>query len=643
MQQGGKQVSQNVIKIGFQKTVTEVLKTSCKEIGKAVGLHVLKQSIETLVHNHLSKFCSDIGENLLSSFHHAAVFATGLQETLQIVYKTFGKKEAEKLVQDKIQKILCGVNGLVSDVKTIFTSITSSVSAGIGMALNKRSMTGNHLEIANIAHELLTYLKKIYDTFNFFTKIKDLLFGHITDFDTELRKTCSSKQVHENQISAQDIEAFQLKAVGDIKSALGQKAGQLIEEWTAQMLNKAAVCAIKVVSSEVKKMSMKQRENKEMQKLRQLIVKERERKLNEVLSGNTDAAALEPSNAHIEECMQIMKKTKSSKVFAELVREGVPMDRFCAQALEEAIPHVLSSFNAQKIKIRVETTDGEFVHETPFDDHDVQVITLKLERSADGNFGHYEGEECGGNKGGNNCMFEAATNELRKLNPNANIPDAATLREMTANMIESSPEVRHAIERGWHQYTLNRNMYGGAPQGMGEPAIGGLYKENKKYSELNKFEQDHQPASSHIQKYAKDEGIRNINNLDMPVMSLPKEYHQETLNYKGKANSNKNDHGIFHQLQKKYLSEGQYAEAIWHAVKANWIPIVMKETNADLRRKYANETMEHFTRWSEVKWIDKTNKTRKVITDKESKDLINRFKMKIGKDNLERMHNATFY
>ena len=69
----------------------------------------------------------------------------------------------------------------------------------------------------------------------------------------------------------------------------------------------------------------------------------------------------------------------------------------------------------------------------------------------------------------------------------------------------------------------------------------------------------------------------------------------------------------------------------------------MKETNADLRRKYANETMEHFTRWSEVKWIDKTNKTRKVITDKESKDLINRFKMKIGKDNLERMHNATFY
>ena len=240
-------------------------------------------------------------------------------------------------------------------------------------------------------------------------------------------------------------------------------------------------------------------------------------------------------------------------------------------------------------------------------------------------------------------MFEAVTKELRKLYPDARIPDSATLREETAKMIESSPEVRQAIERGWHQYALHINMYGGVPEGQGKPAVGGLYRDNKKYSEKNKFEQDHQPASSHMQKYAKDAGVRNINILDMPVLSLPKEYHQQTLNYKGKANSNKNDLGIFHQLQKKYLEEGQYEEAIWHAVDVNWIPIVKKENDPNLKKEYVNAIKKIFTDWSNVKFTDSQKNTRTVITKEDSKNLIKRLEMKLAKHNLERMHNATFY
>jgi hypothetical protein len=642
LKEGGKQVSQEVMKLGFQTTVREVIKTSCKEIGKAVAFHVLKQTIETLVHNHLSKFCSDIGETLLSTVNDLTIFVTGLQATLKKVVMTFGKKGAEKLVQEKVQKLLFGGNDFFSDVKTVLSSVTSSVSSGIGNALSKQRMTGKHLELLNISQQVLSFLKEAYDAFNFLKKIKDLLFGHITDLDKELEKECTSKTIQEKQISDQEIGAFQLKAVGDIKSALGQKAGQMIEEWTAQMLNKAAVCAIKVVSKKAKRMYQNQRENKEIQKLRQSIVKERERKLNEILSGNTDPEALEPSKAHIEECMKIMKKTKSAKVFAEIVREGVPTDRFCAQALEEALPTVLSSFNIPTIKIRVETSDGELVHETSSNDANVKVINLKLERSANDHLGHYRSEE-GGSVGGNNCMFEATANELRRLYPDADIPDPATLREMTATRIESSPALRHAIESGWHQYTLNKNMYGGAPLGQGTPAMSGLYKHNKQFSEKNKFEQDHQPAVSHIHKYAKDEGVRKISSLEMPVLSISKENHQKTKNYKGKAHSTvNNDHGLFHEMQKKYLSEGQYAEAIWHAVKENWIPIVKEEQNADLKRQYCESTKSHFELWSQVQWTDKTNKKRTFITKDESKILTKRFDMKIAKINVERLYNAAY-
>ncbi len=641
LKEGGKQVAQEVTKSGLQTTVKEVIKTSSKEIGKAVSLQVLKQTIETLVHNHLSKFCSDIGETIISTVNNLTVYVTGLQATLKKVVMRFGKKGAEKLVQEKIQKILCGVNSFFTDVKTILSSVTSSVSTGIGNALSKQRMTGNNLEILNISHQVIRCLEKMFDTLNVIQKIKGLLFEHINALDKELQKECTLEKIQEKQMSDQEIEAFQLKAVGDIKSALGQKAGQMIEEWTAQMLNKAAISAVKAVSKKTKRMYQNQRGNKEMQKLRQHIVKERERKLNEILSGNTDPEALEPSKAHIEECMKIMKKTNSAKVFAEIVREGVPTDRFCAQALEEALPSVLSSFNIPTIKIRVETSDGELVHETSSNDANVKLINLKLERSANDHFGHYGSEESG-SVGGNNCMFEAAANELRRLYPDANIPDPATLREMTAKRIESCPKLRHAIESGWHQYTLNKNMYGGAPIGQGTPAISGLYKDNKQFSEKNKFEQDHQPAVSHIQKYAKDEGVRKISRLEMPVLSIPKEYHQQTLNYKGKANSTKNDHGLFHEMQKKYLSEGQYAEAIWHAVKENWIPIVRNELNADLKRQYSESTKSHFELWSQVQWTDETNKKRTFITKDESKILMRRFDMKIAKMNVERLYNAAY-
>ena len=642
LQEGGKVVANSSMKLGFKTMAMEVVKTTSKEVGKAVALQALKYGIEKLLELHLSQFCKNVGEKMLSVFNDASIYISGLRETLKRVLKTFGKVGAEKLVQAKIQAVVFGTSPLLADIKTVIDSIMSSVKTGIRNALSKAKMAGKELQLASLALEVVTFLKSVYDVIKFVKKITSMLIGSIFDLNNELTKSCNSAtNMEEHQVSSEELETFQSKAVKDLKSALGEQAGELIREWTAKMLNKAAVSAISLVAKEAKKLHRNIKENSEMKEFRQLVFKEREKQINNSLQEDTASTPLSSSEVHIEECMKILKKTKSAKVFAAVVREGVPMDRFCVQALEEVLPLIIPDI-PHKVKIRVETSDGQFVHQTLGGDADTCVVTIKLDRASGGYLGHYSSEGAKGStvpSGQNNCMLEATTDELRRMFPDAKIPDAKTLREETANQISNSPSIQHSIQSGWHQYTLNERMYGGVPLGGGVPYQGGPYGEVKKtYSERNVTEADHQPAQSHINKYAKDVGVRNIHPDLMPVITLLTTEHAQTLNFRYKAYRIKEgkDYSAYHETQRKHLQDGNYDEAIYHAVEKNWFPIANRLDGND-RKTFCDEIRNHFDRWAQVNYADGSGHT--VITPQQSTRLQQRFDLAMAQpilDNLRR-------
>jgi len=632
LHQAGKQVATNVMKTTFKEAAKEVIKSTATTIGKAVAFQVLRQGIETLVQKYLRGFCNQVGTAVIGLFNNIFIYFSGLPKTLEDLYKSCGKAEAKQFVKQTMQKILSGGQGFVKNVETLFNSVLGSVSTGISNALAKRKMAqAKELEAASIALDILNSVNKIYEQFKFIFQIENLLKGHVGDFNTELKKCCESKKgsstksSEEKKISDEEVENFKVEVENELKSTLGKEAGRMIEAWTAKMLNKAAVCVVQIVAKEAKKVYNKKKENNEIKRLRKLQTKERQRKLNESNgTGSADQENQGPSEAHVEECMKIMKKTNSAKVFAEIVKEGVPLDRFCVQALEEVLPKVLEGVS--NLKISVETTDGEFSHQTPTAHGDsANVINLHLDRE---NNHFISGEET--KSGNHDCMLVAAAEQLKQMYPGQNIPDAETLRELIANKIEQSPEIRASIERGWHQYTLNQKMFGGVPRGCGEHGYGGFYKDARKRSERGIADADHQPAFSMFQN-AKDPGVRSLTKGELPTLTIPTDRHSETLNYKGRANSFKSTSaaGAFNFHQRDLMQKGQYMDAIWHAVNVNWMPW-MKDLPPAEKTQYKAGLDKYCEDWTKLKMKDGSSRT--VISSAEGSELKRRISMKLFRE-----------
>jgi hypothetical protein len=86
-------------------------------------------------------------------------------------------------------------------------------------------------------------------------------------------------------------------------------------------------------------------------------------------------------------------------------------------------------------------------------------------------------------------------------------------------------------------------------------------------------------------KEAKDGFIKNMDENAFPSMSIPRGLHKETLNYAGKAKINSE----FNQQQKKFMREGKYKEAMFHAVDVNWLgPIFGRESAEVIDKVYNN-------------------------------------------------------
>ena len=171
----------------------------------------------------------------------------------------------------------------------------------------------------------------------------------------------------------------------------------------------------------------------------------------------------------------------------------------------------------------------------------------------------------------------------------------------------------------------------------GQVAKSGSYRMvRNNFSKKGLVEADHQPAQSHMKTYAKDKGVRDISKEQLPTMSIPLDVHKETANYKGRATTTRPDsYGRFKSLQEKYLKEGDYKEAVWNAVKTNWIPYVRGLNDKELRREYKDAMADYFVQYSNLEWADKSRdesgNVKTVIRKDDARDLTRRLNSKLAK------------
>jgi len=131
-----------------------------------------------------------------------------------------------------------------------------------------------------------------------------------------------------------------------------------------------------------------------------------------------------------------------------------------------------------------------------------------------------------GSSSENNCMFTRILSQVKEAYPEANFQglDEKKLRNLTADLIEKDPEIRNSITSGWHQYTLESGLYGGASQFIRtSDSIGraGPHKQVRQYSKEETIEADHQLSVSMLKKYAKDDWVKDLKPGNLPAMCIP--------------------------------------------------------------------------------------------------------------------------
>ena len=520
---------------------------------------------------------------------------TSIKETLDRLYRLHGPEEAQRIVNEKMKSV---TTGWVQQGQEWLSKVVTSIASGLGEAFSKRQMVGAASQTFQIATKVLSIINWIVDKFRVVIQLIDLMVTHTTQFDSELKKCFYQRTAtsgpERTDVSDEEVNQFQHKVQNDMKTTLGHEAGQMIKSWTTQVLQTASKQVVTLAARNDKKAYREHKEKGYRDELRRL---KEERRRNAQSDGRESAEdkVAPPSEAHVKACLDLMRKTKDPKLFAALIREGVPADRFCVDALSGALPAILQKFgvDVSKMPIRIESSDDRFSHDSSTTD-DPNAVVIKVERAVEGqSMGHFYSPDGNGDsnvksEGRYDCMFDCLAQQIKeKYNVELN---STQLREVAATMVETDQSVSQAIRNGWHQYTLNQGFYGGAELYRSvEDSYGraGRYGDIKNFSQKGMIEADHQPAKSMWKKEAKEAWVRNLDPNDFPAMSIPKELHKETLNYAYKAKSSSE----FNAQQKQYMNEGNYKEAIFHAVNENWLkPIFQNEPASTIDKVYNNVT-----------------------------------------------------
>lgn len=665
---GGKEVAKTVSKEWLKETgqtiTKQVIKSSAVQIGKGVGLGIVNYAVEGLVRQKMTEVCNAVAAKFISNTT-SEIDKVSLKETLEDVYRLHGPEEASRIISETKHKVLIGEgnDSWFERCKSWIKSSFSALVTGLNNAISKRKMASKEWAAAEMVANLLSLFNKLLEQSRFVINLLTLTSDRLSSFKTALKQHLKSgkTKAEKSHDDEHKIKEFQDKVMEDLKDAMTGQAGQLVQTWTTSVLQEASAYVVISAAKQIKKVYNNAKDASHMNEFRRLQSKERKRQMkeSEVPHQAEDSAAENsnrPSEAHIKDCVELMKRTRNPKLFAEIIREGVPLDRFGADALALALPAILQarypdlSIN-DKYMFQIESTDGECCHTTNTSHQDAEVIPIRLERaSADQTMGHYPSSDISGGNDDYNCLFTAVVEKIGEKYPQIEKLNAGELRELTARMVETSPQISNAIRNGWHRYTIDIGFFGGRnPNYRPLSDYYGKLKEESCESKDERIKRlktgqpvkkenlraaDHQPAKSHWRKYAKDQWIREIHENELATLLLRIEDHMTTLNFGFMAN-----HTEFSKDQENLLRDGNYKEAIWRAVDVNYIAnLGLHHLDIEIQKEHVNAVNNFFGLLSNP--IKSDPKGRSILTLSDAKDLKDRFAARMTETHLYNKRDA---
>lgn len=259
-----------------------------------------------------------------------------------------------------------------------------------------------------------------------------------------------------HHIEDENLNDFTNKSIGEWTKLLEDKIdndarSRIIEP----LLCKSAQMLLKKVGKAIRNYHLRRKENllwDELQQNKKQFENEKDQhefdNINEII------------DKYDQNLLIVLAKTKNPKLFADIIREGAPMDMVCIYACAIILNKPIKIVNSDGITFPDLICPSGF-NQANIQDKDCLLIYL---HPGNGNnlFGHFTSpEHIDGNFSNddrNNCLIRALLQQLPKDKNSTNVKN---FREKIANEIERNANIHEIIKQGHHRFFISQFGFGG--------------------------------------------------------------------------------------------------------------------------------------------------------------------------------------
>uniref|UniRef100_A0A914VT58 Chloroplast protein-transporting ATPase n=1 Tax=Plectus sambesii TaxID=2011161 RepID=A0A914VT58_9BILA len=437
-----------------------------KHFGRDVGLNTLKgvtfgfaaNEVERFVENHLRSFCEGISSTLLAEIDQK-VTEHDIASTLRTVYTEVGSQKGRQLIQKLTREALNNKN-FIEEHAAFFFRVGNSFVQGLRSALEKNrqdNIPANSLAIwTKRLGKVVIWSKRTANV----NEIAMLTINFLDNLDKAIKEELkiTSKARGTVQKDSVAYETFRDELVDEWRQTLKQRSGQLIaQKIVAPILHHGARELLNFVGRQIKYAYSDFKTELQFDEFERLQ-KEQHERLNEAKNSGDTSATEQITKEYHQKLYKLLRKVRSPKLFAAIIREGGPMDMVCAKAFAITLTKYLQETGNPNAGVILEIK-GENGISQRIVCGNVDCATVIPLEVKDGHFTLAgEANILNTPSTGYDCFFEALAEKHPDLFSNITKDG---FRGLIADCIETDKLLQETIEKGFHDFAISKGMYGG--------------------------------------------------------------------------------------------------------------------------------------------------------------------------------------
>lgn len=435
---------QVIKQVGVKTTLIETFKNTCISLSKQALISTASYSVDFIMESKINNVINEVNREL-NSRTQSKIEHSSLSGNYKKLFEIHGEKEGLKKLKKSIEKSISNeefdqFSRMLDQTINLADSIKPYLKQSGMKSVSYISDILKIVRVSSIIYELYSLVDRMLDQTN------DNLQKYVSE--NENKKSSHSSQ------DSKKLKEFEYNANQMVNEKVNQKTSFIAREKILRPLllllaNHVAHHVQKKVSRCTQKLWKNYAEEKIRKNATKSIVRLQELSKSENLSHEEQL----DKKVHEEILCKLVINTRSSKTMSWLMRQDIPMNMVAVEASHKVIQDVLRQNGLQeKLKITVKVGDTTCT----FGDEGGKEMTVNISEKHFGEgFGNLD----------HNCYFDAVSDELKAKYPNMSFDlDRDEFRSRICDVIEVDSGIEHAVNEGWHKFSMTKGFYGGQRQ-----------------------------------------------------------------------------------------------------------------------------------------------------------------------------------